>query len=816
MANRFKNILFISILLAACTTPRKYQKNKPFVFKNTIDLKGGDFSADERKSLKQKFSTQLDDSMKLNTKDYAFLYHKIKQPPAYDSAYAGISARNMKNTLLHLGYYGATSNFKADTAKRKVLTYQFPFTFSMEKQERVSIKYSVEAGNPTLIDTISYHLKIPELQQLAIQTMPQSFLSKGTPVTKGNVLAEISRLVELFRNNGYYKFTSDDLKMRGDTTIAALTSVSDDPFENIKLLAEANEKRNRPTIKLALVLTPAADSLRIRKYYINNIYIWPDFTPADATGTALYNDTTEQGYIIRYHNSIVKNNFLLKNMFFKKGDIYRQDDYAKTINSFSKTGVWQNVNIQIVEGKDSMGKIDMMVQLVPSKKFGFETTIEASYSANSNSNNVNVANAGNLLGISGNVSLQNRNVARQGIKMTNAVRAGVELNLNARPGAENFINSNELSFNNTISIPKLLYPFKKVPERKLSSQQTFFSTSAGHTNRIGLFKLNSLGFAMGYEFNFKPNQTLTIKPLNIEYSNLYDGTPAFDSTIKANPYLRYSFNTALVLGSTIGYTETHINPKHTNRISSFKFNFEESGALLYFAVPLDQINFLKKDLRKFLKLDVEQTWNITHRKSSLAFRLFGGVGIPIGKKDTTLPFFKQYFAGGPNSMRAWPIRGIGPGSKPLAAYGVSTLSDRTGDIRVEFNAEYRKDLFQLIPNTLTLKWALFADIGNVWNFNNTNPNGSFDSTKFEFKNLYRQLGVNLGTGFRFDFNYVLLRFDLGFRFKRPELQENAGWKIPSIGFDDLFSKLFSRGTNDEYRKWRYENFNFSIGLTYPF
>jgi outer membrane protein assembly factor BamA len=103
-------------------------------------------------------------------------------------------------------------------------------------------------------------------------------------------------------------------------------------------------------------------------------------------------------------------------------------------------------------------------------------------------------------------------------------------------------------------------------------------------------------------------------------------------------------------------------------------------------------------------------------------------------------------------------------------------------------------------------------MGNVWNWKNTQPGGGFDSTQFQFKNLYKQLGLNLGTGFRFDFNYVTLRFDFGFRFKRPELEENGGWKAPSIGFDDLFAKIFSR----RYRQWRYENFNFTIGLNYPF
>jgi outer membrane protein insertion porin family len=799
-----KNIFVISFILSACTIPRKYQKNKPFVFKNNIEIKGGNFSAEERSSLKQKMLTQLDDSMKTKVKDFVFLLHTIKEPPAYDSSYAGISARNMKNTLLHLGYYGANAGFKADTA------------IISEEEKRVSVTYSIEAGNPTLIDTFSYRLQKPELEQLALSTQKESFLSKTKPVTRDAVLSEITRLVELYRNHGYYKFTSEDIKMRGDTTIAALTNISDDPFENIQLLAEANEKRNKPTIKLALVLNPAIDTQRIKKYYINNVYVYPDFTSADIDTTLDYKETNIDNFIVRYHKEIIRNEFLKKNLLIKKGGLYRQMDYSKTISNFSRTGVWQNVDIQIKELKDSTDKLDMIVRLVPAKKYGFEANIEASYSS-TNSNNVSVANAGNLLGFSTNLSLQNRNLAKRAIKMTHAIRAGVELNLNAGTGSGEFLNSNELSYTNTISIPKLLFPFKAVNESKLSSAQTFFSTGISNSNRIGLFKLNSLAFGMGYEFNFSPNQTLTVKPFNIEYSNLYDRSKNFDQTLLDNPYLRYSFNTALVIGSTVGYSLTTVNQKHPSRINSFKVNFEESGALVYFVFPLDKIGFLNRDLRKYLKLDVENTYTISNKRSAIALHLFGGVGIPVGKKDTTLPFFKQYFGGGPNSMRAWPIRGIGPGSKAQPGFKPgSTLTDRTGDIRLEANLEYRHDLFQIIPNSLTLKWALFADVGNIWNYRNTIPGGGYDSTQFQFKNLYKQLGVALGTGLRLDFNYVLMRFDLGFRFKRPELAENNGWKAPSIGFNDLFGKLFTAGPNGSYKKWRYENFNFSIGLSYPF
>ncbi|MBL0358997.1 MAG: BamA/TamA family outer membrane protein [Chitinophagaceae bacterium] len=480
------------------------------------------------------------------------------------------------------------------------------------------------------------------------------------------------------------------------------------------------------------------------------------------------------------------------------------------------------MNVQMVERKDSTGKLDMIVQLVPGKKYGFEGKLEASYSTNSNSNNVNVANAGNLLGLSGNISLQSRNAGRQGIKVTHALRTGVELNLNARPNAENFINSSDVGYNLTFAFPKLLLPknlrdyFNKNKKiDNLYSKQSFISFSASNTNRIGLFRLNSFGLAGGYEWSPRPNKTWSLKLVNIEYSNLYNRSLAFDSTLNENPFLRYSFNTALVFGSTLGYTWININPKHPNRVFSLKANIEESGWFLSI-LPLKDFSSINKDLRSFIKGDVEAIYTIKKSKSEIAYRGFLGIGVPIGSGDTTLPFFKQYFGGGPNSMRAWPIRGIGPGSKPLPTYNSRRLSDRTGDIRLELNAEYRKDIWQMIPNTLTLKWALFADIGNVWNFKNTQPDGSYDSTQFQFKNLYHDLGMNVGTGFRLDFNYVVLRFDFGFRVKRPELSENGGWKLPSIGFDDLWGKLFKKGNNEEYRKWRYENFNFTIGLNYPF
>ncbi len=806
MLNYLKNLFFLSLLLSACTIPRKYQKNIPFLYQSSIEVIGGNFNKDQRISLKQKLYGQLDDSAKVTPKDFLFVLHFINRPPVYDSTYSILSANSMKGAMIHLGYYAAAVHYKLDTILKG-------------KQQRISVKYFVDAGNPTLIDTLRYKIQHTELQQLAIANSNKSLIIKGNPVSRVEILSEINRLVELYRNNGYYQFTSNDLKLRGDTTIAALTNISDDPFENLQLLAEANQKKDQPTVKLAFILNPDADSARLKKYYIDSVIIYPDFTAADVTNPAEYKEEMQGGFLIRYHKKLFNNSLLLRNMHLNAGEVYSQENYSKTINNFSKSGVWQNTNIQIEPTKDSAGKINLIVQLLPAKRFGFEANLEASYSANSNTNSASVANAGNLLGLSTNVSLQNRNVGKSGTKMTHALRAGIELNLNGQQGSNQKLNSNELSYTNTISLPRLLGPINLIfPNKKLISQQTFINVVPSYTNRINLFNQLSTSAAFGNEFTSSehPNRKHLFKLLNIEYSYLYNQSDSFKKTVELNPYLRYSFNTALVMGLlNYSYSSTYINPKKLNRQRIFRWNIEESGLVF------GRIGLFKKELRQFIKTDVEYTFKVENQKSSSTFRAFAGIGIPTSNAETSLPFFKQYFSGGANSMRGWPIRGIGPGAKPLAAYNSLSLNDRTGDVRLEINGEYRYDIAPIIPNSLTLKGALFIDAGNVWNLKNTRVGGGPDSLQFNFSRLYQQLGVTAGTGFRFDFNYFLIRFDLGFRFKRPDIIKNNGWQIPNITLRNLLTK----GEQIEIapgvyaysnQLWRYENFNFTIGLSYPF
>ena len=187
---RFRFLFICCLLFVSCNITRKAPKGKPYLAKNSFEVKGGRFTKLERSALLDRLANQLDDSSKLRTTDALFILHFLKRPPAYDTGYSNLSANNMKLSMFHLGYYNSTVSYKADTSGRKVF-----------------VKYTVVAGNPTLIDTFSYRLGKPALQQLALQSGDKSVIEEGNPITKAAVQGEISRLVDTFRNNGYYKFT---------------------------------------------------------------------------------------------------------------------------------------------------------------------------------------------------------------------------------------------------------------------------------------------------------------------------------------------------------------------------------------------------------------------------------------------------------------------------------------------------------------------------------------------------------------------------------------------------------------------------------
>ena len=255
----------------------------------------------------------------------------------------------------------------------------------------------------------------------------------------------------------------------------------------------------------------------------------------------------------------------------------------------------------------------------------------------------------------------------------------------------------------------------------------------------------------------------------------------------------------------------NLTPNSPNKSSLLKLYAEESG-ILTGAVFYGQTANGKalNNLYRFAKLDMEFKHIVTHKKSSLHFRAFAGGGLALTtasrKGQVTLPFFKSYIAGGPNSMRGWAIRKLGIGSNifyDTVANG--RFNDKYADMQLEANLEFRFNLFPFYG--FWMRGALFTDVGNIWFRNDLD--GSLKNAGFRLKNLGKDIAVASGFGARIDFNYFLIRFDLGFPIKDPRYGPgNKG----NANVERFFGKRSGGWFVDNV--WQKPAFQFAIG--YPF
>lgn len=767
----YKNILkiltvagFVSAA-ASCNNiiVKKYQPGKPFVYKTNINVKGN-FTKRERDELASKLKEQLEDSMRARSVSKLF-FSVMKSPPLYDSSNADKSVIYMRALLNSLGYF--TDNIKyTDTIK-----------IVDKDQYRTTINFEVTPGSQVKLDSITYNLKDDELQNITDAHLKESLLKKGDPFAKAAISNELDRLVDLYRNNGYLRFTKDELKGYWDTLNLALLNPSLDPFEQITLLDSIRKSRTNPKANLEIRLTPGLDSSRLMKYYVGNLSIYPDYNQ----DTIFYTrkEIFFNGVKVVYYRNLFKPKILLQDIYFHKGELYNQSTYLKTVNRFSSLGAWSLVNID-TSRRRNQDTVDFHIRLSPAKKYSFTTNLEGSRNQS--------AVSGNLFGIAVNFGIENRNFAKRANQSNTNVRFGIELGNNT---GESFVQTQQVALSHNIYFPRPILINKLLSDKMKENARTLFSFNVANTDRKDLYNLNTFNSSFGYDF--QKNKTLiTIRYPNIEFSNL-NPRPQLDSIFKKNPSLRNIFTDGFIESMIGGFTITGGRNKNTN---IFRMNGEMSGLL---TALVKNNSFLDSNLYRFLKLDAEFTRKIQYNKSAIALRLFTGVGWEFNStanplKKNNLPFFKQYFSGGPNSMRAWGLRRLGPGSLVKEFVDSSGIPERYGDIQLEGNVEYRFPLLNIAG--VQVNGAFFTDVGNIWLLK---KQAGPPEEVFNLSRLGKDLAVSLGTGLRIDFNFFILRFDFAYKVKDPSpTPENAALQ------NKWFAYRFLKGTQ------------FQLGVKYPF
>jgi outer membrane protein insertion porin family len=741
------------ILFHSCTVVRN-PPPQPFVYDYNIELQGK-FSTDERKNLVSQLEKQLHDSIRVRQVQTWIFWKRLKNPPVYDSINVGSSKIYMSALLNSLGYArdSIRHNIEIET---------------VAEQKRVTVNFAVDPGKLIHLDSVWYSFNRKDtgtqlgndtLQYLAEITKEQSLLKKGAAFSKPLIASERDRLTNIFRNNGFLLFSSEEIIAVWDTVGLGLLTPTSDPIELARQLELLRQRRENPVADVEVRLRANNDTSHLRRFYNGNITIYPDI----ASDTALYvlQYKTINGYNIITYFDRYKPEVLAENIFIRKGGLYNQREYLRTLNRFNSIGSWRLVNIT-QRPRINEDTVDYVVQLTPAVKYNYTANIEGSQNIGRS-----FTTQGNLLGVGFNLGLRNSNFARGANIANTNLRFGTELSAGQN---QNLVQTVQVTGSHTISFPRL-YP-KWVNrfvrnEEKRTNAKTNINLNAGYLDRIEFFNVKFANISFGYETSWK-NKLLSVRLPNIEY-NYLKPYARLRELIDSNASYNYIFNTGLVMSSLGNLT---IAGGRRNHSKVTRIGAELAG---FFAGFIPRSKFLDSNLYRFAKLDFEHKQTITIRRTQLAWRTFLGIGLGLprghigtgNERDSLnlyLPFFRQYYAGGPNSMRAWGVRQLGPGSR-IASFARNVAPDRFGDLQFEANLEYRFYIANV--NGIIVNSALYTDIGNVW-YLRDDP--KIENEKFRFDRLGQDIAIGAGTGLRLDFGFLKLRLDYAYKVKNPSRQ----------------------------------------------
>jgi hypothetical protein len=755
LASTLVTLVVISLLVSCSeqrrTTVVNYPLNKAFVYNNKIDI-AGTGSKDEKKQLTTELDNYWDDSIRIRSIQKFGFFYKMKQPAVFEPINLQRSISFMNAYLQTRGFYRAsfTDSIRVDTVGDQMQTH---------------IVLNITPGSKTLVNKVGYALGDSSLQALTHQNNKESSLVKGSVYTKEAISQDLERLTSLYRSNGYYGFNKELLVAEVDTVDTKLLAIVTNPFEQINRI-DSIEAKQQSNINWDILIKnkKALDTVQTTPFTIRAVHYYPEVSIYESTDTLIGNQflTSNFDKQIIFHHKTGKFNSkpLLQHNYLYPGTLYNEGLYYKTLNTVGQIGAWQQVDARILKtAKDSL---DIHLFLVPAIKQSASIDLEGSR------NSADIV-TGNTLGISTNLNYTNRNVWKQAIQSVTSFRTGVELNLIGATD-NNIVQTFLINAGHTYAIPHIMQPFKNWKKIKaLDNQRTLVSINGSYVDRRDYYQLKSLVTSIGYEWHQQKKNGDNIwlyKPLNLELYGI-SRLAGLDSLIKNNPFLQASFNEGNIFSQSFSFIRTVNSVKHKNRSHYLRISAEEAGGIF------ELFPGIKNNVYRYIKTETEYRQLNRYPKSELAYRAFAGFGYNYGSDPVlgkSLPFFKQFIAGGPYSMRAWGLRQLGLGSSVFSDTVNSTYRDRFGDMQLETNIEYRFTVADF--SSVKIGGAVFADIGNIWNIK---KNATEPDAHFTFKNFGRDLAIGLGTGLRFDFSYFLLRFDLAYRVKDPARQQNNGW-----------------------------------------
>ena len=642
-----------------------------------------------------------------------------KAPVLMSNVNPRLRSQVARELLRARGYFGSYVNYD-------ILTNSNP--------KKAKIGYTVNFGDLTTIDTLTYVNFPVEAQHLIDSTSAESLVHKGDPFDVSTLEAERTRVSTLLRNNGYFYYQPGYATYLADTLAAV----------------------NKAQVKLQY-----ADSLPSqigKKWYIGHI----NLQMRRNVMQQLTDSVTFRDYTIVYtgKRTPIRAGVIARDLKMRPGQLYSYNTYQQSVNTLTSKGIFSRVDLGFAPRDTSAtcDTLDLTLNCVFDKPYDF--SIEANV----------VGKTTGRVGPGAVISVVRRNAFRGGEKLSVNLKGSYEWQTGHRAdGTSSKFNSYEYGADVSLEMPRLMFVDRLMErvraKRWLSGQKvkpnntvsnTLIKASSDVLNRSGYFKRHIVSGELTYTIQPAPNRVHQFSPLILQYEYMQKQTEAFKEIVSQSPYLLISMADQFV--PKMRYTFTYQSRSTLRNPIYWQVSVSEASNLLslgYLACG-EKWNekgktMFKNPYAQFLKVetDYRKTWQVSDH-SQLVGHVNAGVIWSYGNASAA-PYSEQFYVGGANSIRAFNVRSIGPGRYYTNQSRLSYM-DQTGDIKFQANVEYRPRLFG------NLYGALFVDAGNVWAMRD---DGYREGSKLQMKNLLKDMALGTGVGIRYDLEFFVLRLDWG-------------------------------------------------------
>lgn len=684
-------------------------------------------------------------------KGLRYLLRKWGEPPVLTkSVNFEKNQKIMINRLENRGYFKANVQFDTTT-----------------KSLKTSAVFVAKPGLQYLIDTVNYPRDSSELSSAIRSVTKGSRLKRNNAYDLDVIKAERVRIEARLKQKGYYFFSDNDILDKVDSTIG----------DN--------------KVNMYMTVKPETPDEARHPYRIGDVVIYADYNLATDTAFDKSKATFYDSFYVvdPYHKFNPR--MFRRNLRFHPGDLYNRNDHNLTLSRLVSLGVYEFVKARFEQVDTFPGRrLNAYYYLSPNKRYSAKAQISALTKSN------------NATGTDLTLSIKNRNTFRSAEQLKLSGFFGVEKQIS---GNQN-VGTTRFGGNLDLMIPRVIprLPFGKnsdfVPNTKINLGYEYFRRTSQYT-------LNSFKTSYGWQWNSKLTTEHQFNPFVVNYVVPTSIDTSFQKTLDNNLTLARSIEKQFIIGSNYNYNYNSLAKPNNNRHNFyFNGNIDLSGNILglvtganynsgkekkIFGTAFSQYVRGEVDVRNYMTLGRPKRQPI----NMLASRIIVGAGYGYGN-SLSMPFIKQFFVGGTNSIRAYRARSLGPGTY----YGGNAASDTTngylpdqpGDIKIELNTELRFKIFSIV------RGAVFVDAGNIFTMRKdpARPGAKFS------KDFISQMAVGTGAGLRFDISFLVLRVDAAFPIRKPYSPGGPKWVFDEIKFGDS--------------QWRRENLILNLAIGYPF